>query len=378
MELKNYDLAITTTVGSVAQAPNGYHLSFVGGYLVETTGAGETVTLGIYNSGGTLKTEIPFILTANEKIDISTKIFLNQLETLKATCSTGTATIVLFGAETVKDSDNVPDDWSYTGDWLSTTTYAVNNIAVSGGTAYICTTVNLDSIPPNTNWDVFASKGGTGDVATITAGTTTTGAAGTNAAVANSGTSGAAILDFTIPQGDDGIAATVGVHATTITGNAGTDASVSNTGSTSAAVFQFTIPEGDAGTDGADWGGAATSNLDMAGYSILKSTYTQIADASLGTGTHTFNYAAGDMQQLTATADITIAFSNFTAGKVCTMIIDAVNWGAWTITKPAGMLFSDAEEPGMTAVGTDRVVVIKDKDDVYSFFVVGAAIAAVA
>lgn len=47
------------------------------------------------------------------------------------------------------------------------------------------------------------ARGGTGIAATITAGTTTTGKAGTSASAANSGTSSAAILDFTIPRGAD-------------------------------------------------------------------------------------------------------------------------------------------------------------------------------
>lgn len=42
-----------------------------------------------------------------------------------------------------------------------------------------------------------------GTAATITAGTTTTGNAGTSATASNSGTSNAAILDFTIPRGAD-------------------------------------------------------------------------------------------------------------------------------------------------------------------------------
>ena len=50
-------------------------------------------------------------------------------------------------------------------------------------------------------WTVIASKG---DAATIAVGTVTTGAAGTQAAVVNSGTTGDAILDFTIPKGDKG------------------------------------------------------------------------------------------------------------------------------------------------------------------------------
>lgn len=47
-------------------------------------------------------------------------------------------------------------------------------------------------------------KGDTGTAATVTVGSTTTGAAGTCACVTNSGTTSAAVLDFTIPKGDKG------------------------------------------------------------------------------------------------------------------------------------------------------------------------------
>lgn len=46
--------------------------------------------------------------------------------------------------------------------------------------------------------------GADGNAATIAAGTTTTGAAGSDAFVTNSGTSSAAVFDFTIPRGDKG------------------------------------------------------------------------------------------------------------------------------------------------------------------------------
>ena len=48
------------------------------------------------------------------------------------------------------------------------------------------------------------AKGDTGTAATIAVGNTTTGAAGTSASVVNSGTSSAAVFDFTIPRGDKG------------------------------------------------------------------------------------------------------------------------------------------------------------------------------
>ena len=104
-------------------------------------------------------------------------------------------------------------------------------------------------------------QGNPGDAATVTAGTTTTGAAGTSASVTNSGTTSAAVFNFTIPRGDKGDpgdkgdtgdtgdAATISV-GTTATGAAGSDASVTNSGSSSAAVFDFTIPRGDKGDKG--------------------------------------------------------------------------------------------------------------------------------
>jgi hypothetical protein len=110
-------------------------------------------------------------------------------------------------------------------------------------------------------------QGVPGNAATVTAGTTTTGAAGSSASVTNSGTSSAAVLDFTIPegvagqQGEQGVpgqqgepgapgsAATVAVGTTT-TGAPGSSASVTNSGSSSAAVFDFAIPEGVQGQQG--------------------------------------------------------------------------------------------------------------------------------
>lgn len=105
-------------------------------------------------------------------------------------------------------------------------------------------------------------KGDPGTAATITVGSTSTGAPGTNASVTNSGTSSAAVLNFTIPRGDKGdkgdtgatgspgAAATISVGTTT-TGQPGTNASVTNVGTSSAAVLNFTIPKGAKGDTGA-------------------------------------------------------------------------------------------------------------------------------
>ena len=84
---------------------------------------------------------------------------------------------------------------------------AINEAAKSGGSE------NVPYIGDNGNWYVYdpstmqfkdSGKPSQGDSATVAVGTTTTGAAGTNASVANSGTGSAAVLNFTIPRGDKG------------------------------------------------------------------------------------------------------------------------------------------------------------------------------
>ncbi|UOF77672.1 tail fiber protein [Caudoviricetes sp.] len=96
------------------------------------------------------------------------------------------------------------------------------------------------------------ATGSPGAAATITAGTTTTSAAGTSASVTNSGTSSAAIFNFTIPRGDTG--------ATGPTGPAGP------TGATGAGV-----PVG--GT-----AGQALTKIDSTNYNTQWHSYGTMAD----------------------------------------------------------------------------------------------------
>ena len=103
------------------------------------------------------------------------------------------------------------------------------------------------------------NTGPAGPTPTITIGTVTTGAAGTNAVVNNSGNATVAVFNFQIPRGADGsgggsggtpgAAATIEIGSTT-TGEPGTSANVVNTGNTSAAVLTFTIPRGATGNTG--------------------------------------------------------------------------------------------------------------------------------
>lgn len=88
-------------------------------------------------------------------------------------------------------------------------------------------------------------------------------------------------------DGKDGLAATVSVGTVT-TGQAGTSASVTNSGTSSAAVFNFTIPRGDTGATGAD-GYSPTASVSKSGDTATititdknSTTSAQISDGTNG------------------------------------------------------------------------------------------------
>lgn len=89
--------------------------------------------------------------------------------------------------------------------WDSATAYVAFDVVSFEGASYVCIEANTNEqpsngdSPPNAFWTVLAAQG---EAATITVGTVTTGAGGSSAAVTNSGTTGAAVLDFTIPAGE--------------------------------------------------------------------------------------------------------------------------------------------------------------------------------
>ena len=109
--------------------------------------------------------------------------------------------------------------------------------------------------------------------ATITVGTVTTWAPGSSATVTNSGTSSAAVLNFSIPQwakwepwedGEDWTpwadweAATITVGTTT-TLSPGSSATVTNVGTSSAAILNFWIPKWESGSWSGDVSWPASS-----------------------------------------------------------------------------------------------------------------------
>lgn len=105
-------------------------------------------------------------------------------------------------------------------------------------------------------------------------------------------------------QGDQGDAATINVGTTT-TGSPGSSASVTNSGSTSAAVFNFTIPRGDVGATGATGQGVVTGGT--TGQVLAKASNTNYDTQWVNAGTGTVTSVG-----LTAPTGLTVSNSPVT------------------------------------------------------------------
>ena len=148
--------------------------------------------------------------------------------------STAAATTpIITAVYTTYSATGVPTDLSITGTGLCSnstcSTKPVVKLAgiqqtVSGGTNtglgvklgviadgdYVLT-LTVGNASANYNLTIRSGgTGGTGSSATVAVGTTTTGAAGSNASVTNSGTNAAAVLNFTIPRGAIGATGATG------------------------------------------------------------------------------------------------------------------------------------------------------------------------
>ena len=60
---------------------------------------------------------------------------------------------------------------NWTGPWDVGTSYAINDIAEDGGTAYAANTANVGDQPPSANWDVYSAKGADGLMTSVVGGT---------------------------------------------------------------------------------------------------------------------------------------------------------------------------------------------------------------
>jgi hypothetical protein len=216
--------------GAIGPAgPQGPPVSFLGGWLVGTSyGVGSVVGFG----GASY---VALAANVGRQPDLNPTFWavLAQAGTAGAPGATGAA-----GPAGAPGTVGV----TYRGNWVAATAYHANDVVVFGGATYLAGTTSLGSEPDvsPTLWAVLAQNGAAGATgpagiaATVSVGTVTTGPAGTQASVTNSGTAGATVLNFTIPQGAAGT-----------TGTGGTGGVAGTSGIPFASVYHsvlFTVP----------------------------------------------------------------------------------------------------------------------------------------
>jgi hypothetical protein len=150
------------------------------------------------------------------------------------------------------DADNNPVDWTWRVDFRLTDQ---TDTPTRGITSFHFelpqgTTVDLTTAAPVPDANgTYYLIGPTGPANSLSIGTVTTGAAGSSASAAITGTAPTQTLSLTIPRGDAGVDSEITVGTVT-TGSPGSSASVTNSGTVNDVVLDFTIPRGDKGDKG--------------------------------------------------------------------------------------------------------------------------------
>lgn len=188
-----------------ATGPQGPPVSFTGGWLVSRAYAvGDAVSYG----GGSY---IALSANTGRQPDVSPAYWgvLSQAGVAGAAGATGAqGPMGLQG----------PAGVNFKGAWSASTGYLANDAVFYAGSTYLSLATNLAARPDVSPaaWTLLAQAGSAGATgpagaaATVSVGTVTTGAAGTQAQVTNSGTLNDAVFNFVIPQGAPGAAGSGG------------------------------------------------------------------------------------------------------------------------------------------------------------------------
>jgi len=284
----------------------------------------------------------------------------------------------------------------------------IATVSKSGDTATITIT---DENGTTTATVTDGSDGAPGQAATVAAGTTTTLPAGSSASVTNSGTSSAAIFDFSIPKGDTGAAGQDGADGadgfspiatvsksgdtatititdengtttatvtdgtngapgaaatitagTTTTLSPGSSATVTNSGTSSAAIFDFGIPQGATGAPGADGAAATiavgtTTTLPAGSSATVSNSGTSsaavfnfgIPKGDTGSAGAAATVAAGTVTTLAPGSNATVTNSGTSSAAIFDF---GIPQGATGATGPANTLSIGTVQSGATADAT--------------------------
>lgn len=334
------------TANTIAVSANAYNgglnitASVANGIAILANNTTKIIDFGLETTGVTSKTygdesNIPAITVdkfgrvlavSNTTVSIppGTKVYANTGD-LTANANTGIVAIGLpdqvgLTAKTYGNSSSVP---IITVDSKGRIIAVANSVTVSGqvgatGASGLfltaATVVGADLQITYSNTYTFnagtvkGATGVTGATGTVSLGTVSTGAAGSLAAITNTGTVGAAVFNFTIPQGASGPTGLTGVTgATGVTGVTGVTGPYITSGAVVGTQLQLTRSDaqvvavtgsilGPVGVTGVTGATGATGATGVTGVTGVSVTNAYVSGGILYITTTATNYSAGPVQ----------------------------------------------------------------------------------
>lgn len=167
------------------------------------------LTSGYKQEALTAKADATASATNAKASEANAKISENNAEASKEAAQSAATTASNF-ANASRSSANEARTYS---DNAKNYSENVNVFIPSVSSAGVLSWTNKAGLTNPASVNIKGAKGDTGTAASITIGSVTTGAAGSNASVTNSGTASNAVLNFTLPRGKDGADGGVTVDA---------------------------------------------------------------------------------------------------------------------------------------------------------------------
>lgn len=174
------------------------------------------LTSGYKQEALTAKADATASATNAKASEANAKISENNAEASKEAAQSAATTASNF-ASAARNSANEAQTYSNNAktymDNAKNYSENVNVFVPSVSTEGVLSWTNKAGLTNPKSVNIKGAKGDTGTAASITIGTVTTGAAGSNASVTNSGTASNVVLNFTLPRGKDGADGGVTVDA---------------------------------------------------------------------------------------------------------------------------------------------------------------------
>lgn len=295
MALKGKPIAVGTSDTDIYLVPATLEASVHGLVFYNTTTNSVTLTVKIYTQSTAVTTTLLNAVTVSSKGTYvwDKPINLGAADKIIASAGTGSALVANYS---VFENSATPASTGFTGrgTWSSSANYVANDVvSASNGNSYLAiqASSNQDPTTATQYWQVLASKGDTGAVSSITAGTGLTG--GTLNSASSSGT-------FNI--------------------DTSTVATLSNT--------------------------QTLTNKTLEGVTLTNAFIEELTQANSG-ASYTVAYSDGSVQELTLTANCTITMPTGADGRSLTLILKQDSSGSRTVTW-SSVNWSGATAPTLT------------------------------